>query len=139
VVLYDLAIDGGPGSSPPRPWAFAGLNKRVEVNADCHLIGDLLSQAVAEGARLTKFDWDLDGDGIFETQDAPQVVTNFNTTGVIPVTLRVTDSNSQADTHTIQVTVVQPTAPAPRIAARLGRITQNGVNLIEKINWSAGG
>jgi PKD repeat protein len=136
VVLYDLAIDGGPGSSPPGPWAFAGLNKRVEVNADCHLIGDLLSQAVAEGARLTKFDWDLDGDGIFETQDAPQVVTSFNTTGVIPVTLRVTDSNSQADTHTIQVTVVQPTAPAPRIAARLGRITQNGVNLIEKINWT---
>lgn len=104
VQLYDLTVRIGAAAAPPQ--AIAGLHKRIAANASCFFMGDINSAAM-EGSlsNPTSFDWDLDGDGTFETNDNPQPNRQYSSNGVYPVTLRVTDSNGMASTDTIDVTV----------------------------------
>jgi len=129
VSLYDLLIEPLSGAAEaPAPWAGAGLDKRVRVGEPVTFIGDLLSEPVAEGARLVSYEWDLDGDGSFETSGAqPELV--YTSQGDVDVTLRVTDSNGATDTDTIRVTVVDDLAPTRALVANVSRITDTGVDL----------
>lgn len=115
VQLYDLEIRPTGALAPPR--AVAGLDKRVLVGRASFFIGDMLSSALEPGATLNdaSFDWDLDGDQTFETLDDPRPMIFYPLVGVVPVTLRVTDSNGMSDEHTIEVTVVDapPVPPGP--------------------------
>jgi hypothetical protein len=128
--LYDLEVRLGqntPTTSELKfpPLAVAGVDKYVPVGQFVQFIGDLYSRVQEPNtaplnARIANYEWDLDGDGEFETNvddfDNPgpgQLPNNprfpFTTyTGlndIIPVTLRVTDANGLQATDTIFVTV----------------------------------
>ena len=120
VQLYTLDIR--LGSIPSAPDAFAGINKRVAVRTRCAFMGHINSRATEPGATLTpqSFDWDLDGDGVFETLDTPAPVHVYDIPGVFPVTLRVTDSNGLSATHTIQVNVFQPLTTIDQVTPDIG-------------------
>ncbi len=100
---YDLTVRVGASFAPPT--AIAGLNKRIGTGTACYFMGDINSFANDSGASITQYDWDLDGDGTFETIDDPRPSTDYNTPGTRAVTLRVTDSNGMTDTDTINVEV----------------------------------
>ncbi len=102
--LYDLALRLDGSVAPPR--AFAGIDKRIRAKRNCFFIGDILSTAQEPGATIVRYDWDLDGDGAFETKNTPRPVVRYQSAGEVNVTLRVTDSSGLRDTHSIQVTVV---------------------------------
>jgi len=103
VQLYDLTIRGG--LSPARPRAVAGLSKRVARGTLAFFIADIHSQATEPGATLTRYEWDLDGNGTFEIKNHPRPTRCYPSTGTYAVKLRVTDSNQRTATDTIQVTV----------------------------------
>jgi hypothetical protein len=105
VQTYDLTIRVGAAKAPPL--AIAGVNKRIKANQTCFFMGDLNTRVNETGAVLNNasYDWDLDGDGIFETNDTPQPTRVYTSNGTINVTLRVTDSNGMSATDTILVTV----------------------------------
>lgn len=104
VQLYDMTIRIGAATAPPQ--AIAGVHKRIAANTACWFMGDINS-AANEGSLTnpTSYDWDLDGDGTFETNDQTQPNRQYPSNGVYPVTLRVTDSNGMSATDTINVTV----------------------------------
>lgn len=101
--LYDLEINVGGAAAPPA--AIAGVNKRVMQNAPCAFLGDINSRINQPGSSITAYDWDLDGNGTFETLNNPRPTITYTTAGTRNVTLRVTDSNGMTDTDTIQVVV----------------------------------
>lgn len=105
VQLYDMSIRINGQALPP--FAFAGIDKRVEVGVECYFMGDFFSFANETGAQLSEssYDWDLDGDGLFETLGMSQVSTAYDEAGEVPVTLRVTDSFGMSATHTVYVDV----------------------------------
>jgi hypothetical protein len=103
VQLYDLLIRIGSAAAPPT--VIAGINKRIAAAANCYFMGDI-STVSNEGALTTEgFDWDLEGDGVFETLANPGPVRSYTSNGVYPITLRVTDVNGAAGTDTILLTV----------------------------------
>jgi hypothetical protein len=95
------------GTSKAPPQAIAGVNKRMAAGQLCYFMGDANSRVNETGAAFNtaSYDWDLDGDGNFETLDQPQPTRVYNANGIVPVTLRVTDSNGMSATDTITVAV----------------------------------
>ncbi len=72
VQLYDFEIQVGTNVYED-PYANAGVNKRIAAGTACQFIGDINS-AITEtriAVTLSRFEWDLDGDGAFETGVAP--------------------------------------------------------------------
>jgi hypothetical protein len=102
VQLYNfkIAVEGAPFP----PLACAGIGKRIAASTECWFIGHLLSRAQHPDATLTGYEWDFNGDGMFETEGSPasfQYVSN----GTHQAVLRVTDSNGATATDTINVNV----------------------------------
>lgn len=133
VQLYDLVVR--VGSATARPQAIAGVHKRIGAGQTCFFIGDTCSSATETGATLTAFSWDLDGDGTFEVASAAQPTLTYVSSGVYPVTLRVTDSNGMTSTDTINVTVygaataVASVAPSSGLRGQTVPVTISGANL----------
>lgn len=131
VQLYNLTIRTNDAPYPPR--AIAGVHKRIFANARCYFMGNVASWANELGATITDWHWDLDGDGTFEAAGA-QVFRTFPSNGVVPVTLRVVDSNGLSHTDTIQVSVFNAAASitgvSPGSVARgvLTPVTISGAN-----------
>lgn len=98
---YDLEIRVGAAMAPPS--AIAGVDKRLMAGVTCFFLGDINSRASESGATLTTYDWDLDGNGSFETLNNPRPTTVYLAAGSRIVTLRVTDSNGMSDTDVIEV------------------------------------
>jgi plastocyanin len=80
--------------------------------------------SVDHDGSITKFEWDLDGDGTFEqdTGATPSASATFPTAGSIVVGLRVTDNDTPARTATTTrtVTVTNPPPPPPPPASSGG-------------------
>jgi len=133
--LYDLTIRVGTSKAPPQ--AVAGVNKRVAAGQACFFMGDTNSRVTEQGATLNtaSYDWDLDGDGIFETNDSNQPVFTYPANGIFNARLRVTDSNGMAATDTITVTVVGAVSAITSVVPNTGQVggttpvTITGVNL----------
>ncbi len=133
VQLYDLTIRVGGALAPPD--AIAGISKRVRFGTNCYFMGDVNSSATEAGATIVSYDWDLDGDGMFETLNNPQPVTQYPSNGIYNVSLRVTDSNglSAIDTIPVEVygatgsVVVTPNSGAPGASVP---VTITGANLM---------
>ena len=66
---------------------------------------------------ITRYEWDLDGDGTFETDGgtSPTTTKTYTTPGTVNVGLRVTDSGGATATKTAALTVT-----AAQIAGQLG-------------------
>lgn len=112
VQLYELDITLGSTSKAP-PVAIAGINKRIAVGDKCFFVGDMNSHATEPGALIARYDWDLDGDGVYETANTSRPNHVYSTAGTVAVRLRVTDSNGKTGTDTIQVTVGSSQCPSP--------------------------
>ncbi|MBX3378710.1 MAG: hypothetical protein KF805_01330 [Phycisphaeraceae bacterium] len=111
VQLYDLEIQVGTNVYAD-PYANAGINKRIGAGLVCYFMGDINSgiteNRVAE--TISRYEWDLDGDGVFETGVAPAASVpkptfTYVSNGTYPVTLRVRDSQGKTGTDTINVVV----------------------------------
>jgi PKD repeat protein len=138
VQTYELAVRVGPGGGAfAPPDAIAGLNKRVRAGTSAFFNGSANSRATDNGATLTNasYDWDLDGDGLFETNDTPQPTFTYVSNGTYPVTLRLTDSHGAAATDTINVTVFGATTGIASVSPLSGQpgqtvpVTIFGANL----------
>jgi len=93
------------------------------------------------GGPIAKFEWDLDGDGVFEldTGATPQATRTYDAPTTVPVGLRVTDGVGLTATATVSLRVTaQGTA-----AAQLGVTINNGAqytndpNVVVSANFPA--
>ncbi|MFG0292058.1 MAG: PKD domain-containing protein [Phycisphaerales bacterium JB050] len=141
VQMYDLRVSNigsllFPNPIPADPYANAGLNsKRVAANTNAWFIGDINSDVTEAGATIVNYDWDLDGDGSFESLGVAKPVTQYESNGSYQVTLRVTDSNGKQATDTITcvvygaTTTLDYTGPAEAEQGATVEITLTGTNL----------
>jgi len=128
--LYDLEVRMAtePMAPPTRdkvpPLAIAGVDKIARVDQLTQYIGDILSnvqQTATQSLVTASYEWDLDGDGLFETNilsltmppmGTPAInprtpyITYTGPNRIVPVSLRVTDGNGLQSTDTIFVKVV---------------------------------
>lgn len=81
---------------------------------------------------ITRYEWDLDGDGTFETdgQASPTTTQAYSTAGAVTVRLRVTDSRGVQDvvaqTITVQPRPVDATAPVVTITPGRTKLGKRG-------------
>ncbi len=135
VQLYNMTLRVGASKAPPE--AIAGVNKRVAANTNCYFMGDINSAPTDAGATLnaSSFDWDLDGDGSFETLGQPQPIRQYVSNGVYDIAMRVTDNFGSASTDHITVTVFGAVTDLASVAPNAGAqgqsvpVTLTGVNL----------
>ncbi len=76
----------------------------------------------SDDGTIAKYEWDLNGDGTFETSTAavPQATTTFATTGPRTVGLKVTDGDGATDQTTLRVQVsATPVATTDSVGPRL--------------------
>ncbi len=68
---------------------------------------------------VTTYEWDLDGDGVFERNTGSSDITSYtyNTEGTYNVTVRVTDDAGATATDTIKITVNANSAPVVNLTA----------------------
>jgi hypothetical protein len=105
VQLYDFSVRVGAFRFPPQ--VIAGINKRVQANTTASFLGDVNTRPLESGATIsttTGYQWDLDGDGVFDVTNRRPTFT-YVSNGTYPVTLRVTDSFGSVATDTINVVV----------------------------------
>lgn len=107
VQLYDLEIEisNGGEAVPSDPYCIAGINKIAYVGENCVFFPAINSEVTEPGATITAFQYDLNGDGTFETSGSTGGIT-YTTPGVRNVTIRSIDSNDKFDDDTITVTVL---------------------------------
>ena len=75
------------------------------------------SESFDTDGTIVRYDWDMDNDGTFETEDAgPNPSYTFGSYGTHTVGVRVTDNDGLTDTTTIDVTLVEPDEPVPPLA-----------------------
>ncbi|MGP1309748.1 MAG: PKD domain-containing protein [Phycisphaerales bacterium] len=135
VQLYDLFVR--VNSINLSPVAVPGINKRIEAGETCFFIGDVNSRATQQAATIftSGYDWDLDGDGVFETTDNRQPTFQYPSNGDYTVTLRVTDSFNSQGTGTMVVTVFGATTSLDSVTPDEGEqgatvpVVFTGVNL----------
>ena len=135
VQLYDMTIRIASSLAPPFP--IAGINKRCEANKPCFFIGNVNSRANEVGATLftTGYDWDVDGDGIYDLLATASTNFTYVSNGTYPLTMRLTDSNGQSATDTINVVVFGATTTLDGVTPGSGSqgmvvpITITGTNL----------
>lgn len=135
VQLYDLTIRVASSLAPPFP--IAGINKRCEANKPCFFIGNINSRANEVGASIftTGYDWDVDGDGVYDLLAVASTNFTYVSNGVYPVTMRLTDSNGQSATDTINVVVFGATTSLDDVSPTNGEqgavvgVTLTGTNL----------
>jgi PKD repeat protein len=106
VQLYSLTVRINDGDAPPV--AIAGLDKRVQAGKNCWFMGDINSYVTDSNFpffnAIHTYQWDRDGDGVYEVADAAKTAIQYVSNGVYPVRLRVVDDFG-SDTDTINVTV----------------------------------
>jgi subtilisin-like proprotein convertase family protein/PKD repeat protein len=68
---------------------------------------DAGGSAPAPGATITHYEWDLDGNGTFETDGGASPTTSqvYDTKGTYPISVRVTDDQGNSDVRTIALAV----------------------------------
>ncbi len=113
VRVYDdgLAVDtatktltvGSPEPQPPTASFSAQPNPAI-ASVPVHL--DASGSSDPDG-QIVKYEWDLDGNGSYETDtgSTPTTTHVFSETGTVDVGLRVTDDSGMTDSATVPVTV----------------------------------
>jgi hypothetical protein len=135
VQLYDMVVR--VNNLNTAPVAIPGVDKRIAAGSQCFFIGNVLSRATQASATIftSGYDWDLDGDGVFETNDTTQPSFTYQSNGVYEVTLRVTDNFGTVGFGTMNVTVFGATTDIASVSPNTGEqgqlvpVTITGVNL----------
>jgi PKD repeat protein len=112
-----LALSPGPAHAAPSPDASLAADLVSPVAGQAVT---LYSTSTAKAAQpIVRYEWDLDGNGTFETDTgaAPQLTHTFTVPGVVVVGLRVTDTKNRIGTAALPITVrwneEQPPPPPP--------------------------
>jgi PKD repeat protein len=92
-----------PPAPPPAPPASSGVTADFSYQPRSPKTGETVtfqstSQATGAGNRIVSYEWDLDGDGGFETTGPATVSRSYPTAREITVKLRVTDAANHAHT-----------------------------------------
>ena len=105
----------GRTDAPPPPCAAPAAS--FAATPSPVFVGDpvlLDASASADDGTITRWDWDLDGDGRFEVLGTTATLTRtFDAPGTLPVTLRVTDDDGQEAQARRFVTVTARPVPVP--------------------------
>jgi PKD repeat protein len=102
-------------------------------------VGELVTfdgSSSSDDESVAKYEWDLDGNGTFETNTAanPKATKTFAAPGTLTIRLRVTDNRGVADVSTRTLTI-QPkppvqtdrTAPKVRILTSTAKMSRKGI------------
>jgi hypothetical protein len=89
-----------PDPPPPPP---GGVNASFKVQPRYPASGDVVtfqstSEATGDGNHITSYEWDLDGNGTFETSGPATVTRSYPSRRSIDVRLRVTDASQPPQT-----------------------------------------
>ncbi|MCX6646461.1 MAG: PKD domain-containing protein [bacterium] len=83
---------------PPVPPVAVGTASKYEAYTGEDITFDGTGSYDPNGGSIVLYEWDFDGDGIFEVYDAPTIAHSFDTPGVYMVDLRVTNDALLSDT-----------------------------------------
>ena len=108
---------GKPGGGPP---------------ASLTVSFDASSSFVLPGQTITLYEWDLDGNGSYETQGGPTQQRTYTTIASVPVGLRITDSSGRRDSTVKRLMVGEP----PVINGLTTTIGPNGYLEGDTINYA---
>lgn len=98
------------------PVAVAGENKVWGIDWPLILDGSK-SYHLDPFRKIVKYEWDINGDGIYEySSDQPTATHTYTELGTYKVTLRVTDNNDPPKYDTNSITVVVAVPPHPPVA-----------------------
>ena len=88
------------------PIAIAGQNATSTPGVSVQFSG----AGTDEDGTVEKYEWDFDGDGIFEWSSFENGLTTYiyNNEGTFTATLRVTDNDGFTDTESLTVTIKSP-------------------------------
>ena len=104
----DIYVTGKDGEVviPGAPVALAGKDVATSPGSTVQFSG----AGTDDDGTIVKYEWDFDGDGVFEWSSEENGVTTFiyNTAGTYTATLRVTDNDAKTDTDSLTVTVKSP-------------------------------
>ena len=86
-----------------KPLAFAGQNATGTPGVPLQFSG----AGTDEDGTIAKYEWDFDGDGIFEwsSTENGRELNIYNNEGTYTATLRVTDNDGFTDTDTVEITI----------------------------------
>jgi YD repeat-containing protein len=92
--------------------AIAATPNPVTPNTQVHF--DASKSADPDGT-IVKYQWDLDGNGTFETDtgSTPTTTATYSQVGPVAVTVRVLDNDFATDTESATVSVQEPEGPPP--------------------------
>jgi len=85
------------------PVAIAGQNATGTPGVPLQFSG----AGIDEDGTIAKYEWDFDGDGVFEWSSTENGMNTYiyNNEGIYTATLRVTDNNGFTDTDTVEITI----------------------------------
>jgi PKD repeat protein len=111
VALFMFSIFRVPVASAQNtaPNADAGKDFTVAVAVEAHFHGT----ATDADGYLTKYEWDYEGDGTFDTLSTStgEATWTYQAVGVYNAVLKVTDNDGGQDNDTVKVTVVEGNTP----------------------------
>lgn len=85
------------------------------VNVNVPVTFDASGSAASEGAKIVKYEWDFNGDDVFEvTTDKPKYTYTFTTGGEMKVALRVTDDKGTTATASQTIRIAADVSLARR-------------------------
>ena len=102
------------------------------------------------GSTITKYEWDLDGDGTFEldTGTTPSATSSYTASGTIPVSLRVTDDDGDTDVDQVSLRVhraptagfiFQPSSPQAGEAVTFSSTSSDPDGPLAGLDWDLDG
>ncbi|MFC7057459.1 PKD domain-containing protein [Halovenus salina] len=109
VVLAPLLTNQLPSATASVSPTSLAPSESVSLNA---------SGSVDTDGQIVSYEWDVDGDGTYDTQTtSPTITHSYSQTGSYGVTLRVTDDGDDTDTESVTVSVTEQ--PIANLSASL--------------------
>jgi hypothetical protein len=114
VVPTDSGFTGGVESAPVQFILVGTPVASIVPDATNVTVGTLVnfdaSASYDPDGTITKYEWDYDNDGVYDSDTGLVATTNvtFTAPGVFPITVRVTDNDSLTDTASVDITVTGP-------------------------------
>jgi PKD repeat protein len=107
--VVECQVDDEENSNEPvpgTPTAIAGQDVSISPGGTVQFSG----AGTDDDGSITKYEWDFDGDGVFEWSSNENGLTTFifNNVGTYTATLRVTDDSGKTATDSLTVTVKSP-------------------------------
>jgi len=133
--VYGSLSQGGPPANQPPSAAISASPASGVVVLDVDF--DASASFDSDGT-IVEYEWDLDGNGSFETSTGlvPTAQHSYATVGSYDVSVRVTDDDDATDTASVLVTVTEPVNESP-VASLSATPTSGDIPLFVSFDASA--